>query len=190
MTTSLITRFSGAMLLLGALNSPLNAQTAVADASAQDRANSSPALVGVGPDERIWSTGDPQSTRRIVEVGTGMNYWDGETWAQSDPTFEVTEDAFVADRLQFRLRLSENLNQIAAVTVVTPDGLTLHSTPVGIGLYDPVSGKSAIIAAATNTFGVLVGDSRVVYENAFTGICADVIYTIDRSSFAQDVVLT
>src|SRR5204862_1767585 len=99
-------------------------------------------------------------------------------------------DAFIAERVQFKVRLSANLNKIGAVTVVTPDGLTLHSTPAGIGLYDPASGKSAIIAAVTNTFGVLVSDNRVVYENAFAGICADVVYTIDRGSFAQDVVIT
>ena len=57
--------------MLGALSSPLNAQPAVADASGQDRGISPHVLVGVGPDERIWSTGDPQSNRRIVEIGTG-----------------------------------------------------------------------------------------------------------------------
>src|SRR5205814_5047818 len=30
----------------------------------------------------------------------------------------------------------------------------------------------------------------VVYENAFAGVCADVVYTIDRGSFQQDVVIT
>ena len=39
--------------------------------------------VAVGPDELIWSTGDLQSGGRIVEVGTGMNYWDGQNWVHS-----------------------------------------------------------------------------------------------------------
>jgi hypothetical protein len=29
-----------------------------------------------------------------------------------------------------------------------------------------------------------------VYENAFSGLCADVIYTIGRGSFEQDVLIT
>src|SRR5437773_12431630 len=88
MTTSLLTRYSGALLVLGALNSPLNAQTAVADASAKDPDISAPVLVGIGPDERIWSTGDPQANRRIVEIGTGMNYWDGQDWVPSERSEE------------------------------------------------------------------------------------------------------
>src|SRR6266516_5870020 len=131
MTTSLSIRFSGAMLMLGALNSPLNAQPAVAGASAQDGGNSPHALVGVGPDERIWSTGDPQSNRRIVELATGMNYWDGQNWVLSEHAFQATDDGFVADRIQHKLQVPNNLNQVKAVTVVTPDGITLHSTPVG-----------------------------------------------------------
>src|SRR2546426_5800762 len=146
--------------------------------------------VAVGPDELIWSTGDLQSGGRIVEVGTGMNFWDGQSWTPSDPTFEVAADAFVANRLQYKVRLSANLNQIGAITIVTPDRITLHSTPVGIGLYDAASGRSAIIASITNCSGVLIGDRRVVYENAFAGVCADVVYTIDCGSFQQDVVVT
>ena len=148
-------------------------------------------LVGAGPHERIWTSGDPDSDRRIVEIGSGMNYWDGEKWTPSDPSFEVTADAFVADRMQYKVRLDANLNQIAAVTVVTPDGSTLRSTPIGIGLYDAATGLSAIIAVVTNCSGVLVDEHRVVYENAFAGtVCGDVIYTIDRGSFAQDILFT
>src|SRR6266487_196165 len=111
MTTSSLTHFSGALLVLGALNSPLAAQTAASDASAQDQGNSPPVLVGVGPDERIWSTGDPQSNRRIVEIGTGMNYWDGQNWVPSEPIFEATANGFVAERIQHKVQVPNNLNQ-------------------------------------------------------------------------------
>jgi len=191
MTSSLLTRFSAALLMLGALNSPLNAQSTVADASAKERDNSPYALVGVGPDERIWSAGDSQSARRIVEIGTGLNYWDGQNWVPSEPIFEATPNGFVADRIQHKVRILDNLNQPEAVTVITPDGITLHSTPVAIGLYSPESGQSVIIASIKDSTGVLVDDRRVVYEDAFSGaVCADVVYTIDRDSFSQDVVIT
>src|SRR5437016_7450695 len=191
MTTSPLTRLSGAVLLLGVLNSPLNAQTTLSDASAQDRGNSPPALVGLGPDERIWSTGDPQSKRQIVEIATGMNYWDGQNWVSSEPVFQATANGFVAERIQHKVHILDNLNKIGAVTVVTPDGITLHSTPVAIGLYSPDSGQSAIIAAVKDCVGVLVGDNRVAYDDAFNGgLCSDVVYTVDRDSFSQDVVIT
>ena len=99
-----------------------------------------------------------------------MNYWDGRQWAPSDPSFTLTEDAFVATRIQHKVRLGADLNTIGTVTVTTRDGITLHSTPVGIGLYDAASGRSAIIAATTNSYGVLVSSNRVVYPNAFSGI--------------------
>jgi hypothetical protein len=71
-----------------------------------------------------------------------------------------------------------------------PDGIVLHSTPVGIGLYDAASGQSAILAGITDCSGVLVSSNQVVYENAFNenGVQADVVYTIAQGSFRQDIV--
>jgi len=140
-------------------------------------------------------TGASAERKRVVEIATGMNYWDGQQWLPSVASFELTPDAFVANRLQHMVSLNDNVNRVGAVTVVTHDGVTLHSTPVAIGLYDAASGQSAIIAAITNSLGILIGDNRVVYENAFAGLdgegmCADVVYTIDRASFEQDVVIT
>jgi len=147
-------------------------------------------VIEVGAHQRIWNTGDGHSGRSVVEIGSGMNYWDGQQWVPSDPSFEVTADAFVAERLQHKVHLKANLNRVGAVTVTTCDGITLRSTPVGIGLYDAASGRSALIAAITDCAGVLVSSNKVVYENAFSGVCADVIYTIDRGSFEQDVLIT
>lgn len=41
---------------------------------------------------------------RIMEIGSGMNYWDGQKWSSSDATLEVSPegDAFVANRLCYR----------------------------------------------------------------------------------------
>src|SRR5437016_2873997 len=147
-------------------------------------------VIEVGAHQRIWNTGDGHSGRSVVEIGSGMNYWDGQQWVPSDPSFEVTADAFVAERLQHKVHLKANLNKVGAVTVTTCDGITLRSTPVGIGLYDAASGRSAVIAAITDCAGVLVSSNKVVYENAFSGVCADVIYRIDRGSFEQDVLIT
>lgn len=176
------------LLLAGVLTWLL--QASVKDQVALD--SGQPTLVSVGPDEIIWNTGTSPSGGRIVTMETGMNYWDGQQWVPSDPTFELAEDAFVANRLQYKVRLAANLNQVGAVTVVTPDGITLHSTPVGIGLYDAATGQSALIAGITNCSGVLVSDNHIVYVDAFAGpgVCADVVYTIERGSFAQDVVIT
>src|SRR5438046_9375537 len=61
-------------------------------------------LVESGPNERVWTSGDADSDRKVVEIGTGMNCWDGQNWAPSDPSIDVTADAFGANRLQFNFR--------------------------------------------------------------------------------------
>jgi hypothetical protein len=68
--------------------------------------------------------------------------------------------------MQHKVGLNANLNVPGAVTVTTRDGITLHSTPVGIGLYDAASGQSAIIARVQDCSGVLLNDNWVVYEDA------------------------
>ena len=100
-------------------------------------------------------------------------------------------DAFVAPRVQHWTRLNANLNVVGAVTTKLRDGTVIESTPVGIALYNPDDGQTALIATLTNSTGVLVASNQVVYPNAFAGgVCADVLYTLERGSFAQDVVIT
>jgi hypothetical protein len=127
----------------------------------------------------------------VVAIETGMNYWDGRQWSPSDASFDLTEDAFVANRVQHRTRLNADLNVIGAVTTTLVDGTTLRSTPVAIGLYDPNDGRFAVLATVTSSVGVLVATNCVVYSNAFQGsVCANVVYTLHKGSFHQDVVIT
>ena len=86
---------------LDAQDSPVNAD----DSIPADGVSGS-VVVETGPDHRIWTSGDPQSDRTVVEIGTGMNFWDGQSWTPSDPSFEVEGDAFVANRLQYKVRCS------------------------------------------------------------------------------------
>ena len=168
----------------------------------------------VGPDSKTWeisadsdSEAQPQlgialkqvnvksksslsGKRHILELETGMNYWDGSQWSPSDPSFEIADGWFVADKVQHKVRLSGNINVSSAVQLTTPDGIVLESTPLAIGLYDPVSGDSAVIAHITNSTGVLVSSNQVVYQNAFDTVPADVFYTLEKGSFSQDIVLS
>ena len=123
-----------------------------------------------------------------------MHFWDGQQWTPSDARFEISPegDAFVADRVQHRTRLAANINEPGAVTVSMPDGTVLRSTPVAIGLFNAVSGESVILAGIQDCVGALVNDNQVVYEDAFNvnGVSADIVYTIEKGSFAQDIVIT
>lgn len=147
----------------------------------QSRASSNP-----GKAAATRNTG-PQ----VIELATGMNYWDGSQWLPSDATFELTDDAFVANRVQHRTRLNADLNVIGAVTTTLQDGTTLRSTPIAIALYDPNDGRFAVISTLTNCTGILVESNQVLYPDAFSGgVCASVIYTLQKGSFEQDVVIS
>jgi hypothetical protein len=183
-------------------------QRAKPAAPSSERRSVTGTLIETGPNERVWKviSADPERAsrgdgsrqeragRRIVEIGSGMNYWDGNAWAPSDPSFEIAPegDAFVAERVQHRTRLAANINVPEAVTVTMPDGTVLRSTPVAIGLFDAASGESAILAGIRDSVGMLVGDNQVVYPGAFNanGVVADVVYTIEKGTFAQDVIIT
>jgi RHS repeat-associated protein/uncharacterized delta-60 repeat protein len=180
--------------------------TALATAVTTAYANPDRAPDELGANHRSWSVQRERSGRhereggveepgRIVEIATGMNYWDGQQWLASIARFEAAGEGFVANQLQYMVSLNDNLNRVGSVTVVTHDGVVLHSTPVAIGLYDAASGRSTIIAGIRNSEGVLVQSNKVVYESAFSGllgegVCANVVYTIERASFEQDVVIT
>ena len=132
------------------------------------------------------------TTNSLIERASGMNYWDGQQWAPSNPSFQISPNGGTAtvSQVQNKISLAANLNTNGgAVTVSTADGLTLNSTPVGIALYDAASGNFTTVAWITNCTGYLVNSNKIVYSNAFAGLCADVVYTSERGAFHQDVVI-
>jgi hypothetical protein len=155
--------------------------------------------VEVGPNSRTWTVLDPSPSantppKHFVEVASGMNYWNpaSKSWQPSAAFFQPTPDgsALVANQVQHRVRLNDDLYVAGAVNVTLPDGLTISSSPVAIVLFDAASGQSAIVATLTNTPATQVSSNQVVYPDAFVGACADVSYSIDRGAFSQDIVFT
>ena len=108
-------------------------------AAANAPAFSDYSIVQRGPHSEVWRNSAGQT---VTSIGTGMNFWNGEAWTPSDPSFEVSPDgtAFVAANIQDPTRLAANLDTVGAVTVTTPDNVTLRSTPIAIGLFDAASG--------------------------------------------------
>ena len=168
----------------------------------QHGAQSAAGIVGnysvtqTGPDSRIWGNFAGQT---VTEISTGMNFLDATTqqWSKSDASFVVAPDgsAFTAQRMQHKVTIDANLNAAegGAVTAVTPDGITLNSTPVAIVLYDSASGKSVTVASLTNSVGVLLDPQHIIYKGALVGdlLQADVLYTLpDCGSFHQDVLIS
>lgn len=179
---------------------------------------SSPVLEDIGPDKIVWSRSvssapdasaassgqaniqvqnDPQaatttaSTKsRIVQVETGLNFWTGTEWATSVAEFAQTDGGFTATNMQYKVGIGSVLNVAGSIAIRTRDDVLLQSTPVAIGLYDAQSGNSLIIGSVTNAVGTLISSNMVFFENAFAGISANVLYTIKKGTFEQDVIIT
>ncbi len=150
------------------------------------------AVTQVGPNSIIWQNAAGQN---VTAIATGMNYWNGNQWAASVAAFVPAADgnSFVASQLQDPTTLAADLNVQGAVTVQTPEKVTLQSTPIAVGLFDAASGKSVIVATLTNCNGVQADAQDIVYNNALVGsaFSASVVYSLpDCGSFHQDIVFT
>src|SRR5581483_8549952 len=69
-----------------------------------------------------------------------------------------------------------------------PDGKHLRSHIAGLAYYIP-GGQSVLIAELTNTVGLVLSPSQVIYTNTFDDVRADVLYTYTKNSFEQDIIL-
>ena len=154
-----------------------------------------------GPNHRFvqWvqnlvdSLGQPISvTNSYVELGLGMNYWDTESrqWLPSVPEFEQTDDGyFVVRRTQHQVIVSPDLAVERAVDILTPDGVRLQSTPRGVALVDPDSGKSVMLGECASGEPEWVAPGEVIFREAFDGLAGSIRYRLTSTSIEQDVLL-
>lgn len=154
------------------------------------------ALTARGPHHRVSEAPDARPgapPHRIVELATGMHYWDDQekTWKPSEPVFSTTAEGFLATRVQHAARIAPDLNVRGAVALKTPGGILLQSTPLCIALFDTASGAFQVIGTITNSQGILLTNrDQVWFPSSFAGVCADLVYTISQDAFEQDLVLT
>ena len=129
-------------------------------------------------------------TNSYTEVASGLHFVDEKgVWQESVAEFVPTRDGFLAARGPHQVALSRNLHSEGAVTVVTPEGQTLRSTPTLLAYVDRVTGESVRLADLHPTKGQLIAPNVVLYPDAFDSVAADVraVYTI--GAFEFDVVL-
>src|ERR1041384_3344231 len=65
------------------------------------------AIAELTPHSRPWTN----SLARIVEVASGMHFWNGQALVPSEPALRLTTqgDAFVAQRVQHKIRLASDI---------------------------------------------------------------------------------
>lgn len=132
-------------------------------------------------------------TNRYTHLGNGLNYQDNYgNWVESKPVVQAYPDGILCKGASYSVILGTNLNSVGAVDLLANDNRRIVSSPIGLGFYDPVSGKSVLLARIRNCQPELLSSNEVAYANAFDGdgIEASVIYTYGIGHFHQDVIFT
>lgn len=129
------------------------------------------------------------TTNEVVEISTGLHYFDQAQWKPSEERIEPVPGGAVARRGQHQVFFAANLNSAGAISFTSPDGRQLKSHPLGLAYYDATSGKSVLLSPLKNSQGRIEEERRVMYADAFQDIEADVVYHYSKQGLAQWIIL-
>jgi hypothetical protein len=126
---------------------------------------------------------------RYTELATGLNHWVNGQWVASQEEIDVSADgnSAAATNGQHLVYFTGDIaNEV--VELDTPDALKLESRPIALGYDD--SSNTVLFAILTNAAGaILPSRNQVIYQSAFTGVAADLLYTYTKAGFEQDIIL-
>jgi RHS repeat-associated protein len=128
-------------------------------------------------------------THRYTELASGLNYWNNGQWTPAQEQIEPFSGGAVAQQGQYQVIFANNLNSQGSIDCQTVDGKRLRSNILSLEYYDPTTGQSALIGQVQNSQGEIISANQVLYQNAFSGVNADVRYTYNKSGFEQEVIL-
>lgn len=156
-------------------------------------------IIERGPHQQVWAkiTWQTNATGRIAartnsytELATGLNYKNAKgEWVGAKEVIESFPDGAVAQQGQHQVLFANDLATQGAIDLQTPDGKRMRSHVLGLSYFDSASGKSVWLAEVTNCQGVIAPPNQVQYQNAFSGLQADVRYTCTKAGFEQDIIL-
>jgi hypothetical protein len=160
--------------------------------SAQDTPYS---VVQRSANSRVWERttydqrppgGTVSHVHHYTELATGLHYLQNGHWLESKEEIDLLpQGGAAATRGRHQAYFPANIYQ-GSIELVTPDGLHLHSRPMGISYDD--GRRTVLIAQLKDSIGELVGSNQVVYPDAFTDFKADLVCTYRRSGFESDVI--
>ncbi len=131
-----------------------------------------------------------QTTGQYTVLGNGMNRKDDSgNWVECQPVVQSYPGGIICTGATYRLILATNLNTAGAVDFETSDHKRIVSNPLGIGFYDPESGRSVLLAQIKDCQAEVSSDG-IVFRDAFEGshgVQAAVTYRYEMGRFRQDV---
>lgn len=150
-----------------------------------------------GPHHSIFQRAAPQTSgatspatvNRYVEMATGLNYFEDGQWKESREQIEGYPSGAIARQGQHKVIFASDLATVGAIDVEMADGKRLQSHVLYLGYFDSSTSQSVILGVVTNSTGRIIGSNSVLYEDAFSGLKADVRYTYSKAGLEQDVIL-
>ena len=199
-----IGRFVGGLALIFSvlLNSPVYAQLAdnhTAGLETELRPVSQTLQpAGKDADSQVWqridtlrdSKGNTVTKTNVayVEMQTGLHYREDGQWKDSREVIESYPGGAIARYGNHKVIFAENFSSEVLVDLETPDGKRLQSRVLGLRYLDSASGKSVLLAEATNSIGHIIHTNQVLYADAFSGVKASVRFTYTKAGLEQDVI--
>lgn len=151
-----------------------------------------------GPHHRVWQregvrvlpNGRAITNRSsVVELETGMHHLQDGQWVESKEEIELFQNGAIARHGPIQIIFEPNINTRGAIDLLTADNQRLRSHVIGLGLFDPSTGNSELIAEVKDSIGELQPPNEIFYRDAFNGVAADLHYTSRKGSFVQDVIV-
>ncbi len=192
-----------ALIVFLFLNSPAQAQLADKDASGLET-ELQPVSQTLQPaekdaDSQVWYRIDTlrdakgntviKTNLAYLELQTGMHYREEGEWKVSREVIESYPGGAIARQGGHKVIFAENFNSEVVVDMETRDGKRLQSRVLGLSYVDSASGKSVLLAEATNSIGQIINTNQVLYADAFSGVKASVRFTYTKAGLEQDVIL-
>lgn len=155
-------------------------------------------VVERGPHHRVWQregvrvlpNGRAITNRSsVVELETGMHRLQDGQWVESKEEIELFQNGAIARHGPIQIIFEPNINTRGAIDLLTADNQRLRSHVIGLGLFDPSTGNSELIAEVKDSIGELQPPNEIFYRDAFNGVAADLRYTSRKSGFEQDVII-
>lgn len=154
---------------------------------------------GRGASQRMWNKVVAQTNRlgsvtlktnlAYVELATGLQYQQSGQWLDTKPEFSVVPGWATAYQGPHKVSLAYNLNTAGPIVVRLPGGRVMRSQVLSLHYLDQGTGQSVRLGEIKDCVGKVLPPNRVIYEDAFTDIKADVRFTYTKTGIEQDVIV-
>jgi hypothetical protein len=125
-----------------------------------------------------------------TELCTGLCYLQNGQYTDSVEQINIVGTGAQANQGPCKVQWAADASTATgAVQLTSPGGQQFSTRVYGLALMDASTGSNVLIAAITNSIGVLVGNNQIVYPAAFSGFQADIQDTYLLSGFEQNVIL-